>query len=98
MSPSHELPPVKVGDRIYVETWAYLSHGRDDVIGGLATVIRVDREQPSGEERVFVEVAEHPGCSYNWEYLSARQEELKQRFGDQVAHPDPDWRAEFNEW
>ena len=79
----------KVGDEIYVYTSRYLGHGRDDVMGGLAKVTSVK----SG----FVTVAEHPGVSYNWECLVFQQDDLKERFGKNRAHPSSDSRSMFNE-
>ena len=46
----------------------------------------------------FIEVAQNPGCLYNWEFLAAKQVALAAEFGDAWAHPKPDLRPEFNEW
>ena len=82
---------VKVGDKIYVDTHLYISHGSDVVVGGLATVTKVTTGISGGKECLFVEVKEHPNSEYNWtQFLSKEQEKLKVRFGDQIAYPDPD--------
>lgn len=88
----------KVGDEIYVPTSLHMSHGRDDVEGGLAKVTSVKPGISGGKTVSFVTVAEHPGVSYNWEFLAPEQEKLKKDFGEGRAHPDPDHREEFNEW
>jgi hypothetical protein len=90
---------IRSGDQIYVESYCFLSHGADDVAGGLATVVDV-RYTPCPRNPVneyMVEVAEHPGVSYNLAHLLEKQDELRERFGDQRAHPAPDLRPEFNE-
>jgi hypothetical protein len=85
-----------VGDEIYVDTALHLHHGRDDVRGGRARVVRV-HEGYHGVKGVFVEVAEHPGDLYPWDVLGPTQEKLKEEFGDQRARPDPDLQPEFND-
>jgi hypothetical protein len=88
----HRKPhDIKPGDQVYVETRAYISHGEDDVIGGLATVVRVHHD-PSAFSEYVVEVAEHPGCIYNLTYLLEKQDELRDQFGEQRACPDRDLR------
>jgi hypothetical protein len=83
------MPVPKVGDKIYVESHFYISRGSDDVTGGLATVTRVDRTYEK-YGNLFVEVAEHPGHSYNWIMLAEEQEKLKKEFGNKLAYPSPD--------
>lgn len=88
-----------VGDEIYVPTELYLSHGMDDFCGGLARVTAVKEGISGGKTVHFIQIAERPGSSYNWEqYLVLEQEKLKARFGKSRAHPDPDDRPEFNRW
>ncbi len=41
-------------------------------------------------------VAEVPGASYNYEILMGLQAELKENFGEQYAHRDPDWSPGSN--
>jgi hypothetical protein len=86
------LPLPKPGDKIYVPSRCYIDRGQDDVLGGKATVIRVE-EKTSGLpiNRYFVQVLEHPGSSYNWIILAEEQEKLKAEFGDSVARPDPEY-------
>jgi hypothetical protein len=86
----------KVGDKIYVPSALFLSHGEDDCAGGIATVSGVFGKQ-SGFLELSVEVNEQPGVRHPWSTLARQQEELKARYGDEVAHPDPDMRAEFND-
>ena len=87
----------KVGDTIYVGSRRYLGHGRDDFAGGKATVTQVEEMMSLGRPVPFVSIRESPTRSFNWEVLEQEQEYLKQEFGDQRAHPDPDMRPEFNE-
>ena len=84
----------KVGDDIYVPTSLYLSHGVDDVVGGLATVVKVEREK----DYIWVMVAEHQGNRYNWKYLERDQEKHKKRYGNERAYPDPDYDPSANTW
>lgn len=97
MSQNGTVTIPKVGDEIYVPTSLYLGHGRDDVEGGLAKITSVKPGISAGKTVSFVTVAEHPGVSYNLEFLAPQQEKLKEEFGNNRAHPDPDYREEFNE-
>jgi hypothetical protein len=87
----------KVGDIIYVGSRFYLGHGRDDFVGGQATVTKVEEMMSGGRMVPFVSIKESPTRSFNWEFLEPEQERLRQEFGDQRAHPDPDMRPEFND-
>jgi hypothetical protein len=92
------VPDLHNGDVIYVDTSLYLSHGRDDFCGGLAEVIEVKAGISAGDSTPFVRLAQEPDTLHNWPYLAAKQKELRERFGKNWAHPDPDNRPEFNEW
>ncbi len=75
----------------------HLSHGEDDVVGGLATVQAVEVGVSKGEPVHYIHIQEVDG-SYNWEHFLANvQERLREEFGSQVAHAQPDKRPEFNE-
>lgn len=81
----------EVGQDIYVNSSFHISHGSEDVVGGLAKVTKVERDTSGGKEIWAVSVAEHPGILYNWcGHLEPQQEELKKEFGDKRAYPDPD--------
>jgi len=86
----------KVGDKIYGPSVAFLSHGRDDFQGGLATVIAIHSAE-LGNAEIRVEIQERPGVHYSWNALARQQVELKARYGDRIAHSDPDTRPQFNE-
>ena len=87
----------KVGEDIYVQTALHLSHGHDDVVGGLARVKSVSLGMSAGKQVHFVSVEEIPG-RFNWEqHLALEQDALKKRFGKSRAHRDPDDDPEFNE-
>jgi hypothetical protein len=82
---------MNIGDEIYVDSSCSLSSGSTDVIGGLAKVTKVINGISGGEPCLFIEVAELPGHQYNWDQvLSKKQEELKNKFGEHRAFPDPD--------
>lgn len=86
---------IEVGDKIYVPTHMYLSHGEDDIQGGLATVTRVFPYNDS----VFISVKELPGREFNWDgWLKEEQEDLRKKYGRRKAKPDPDITPEFNRW
>jgi hypothetical protein len=88
----------KIGDLIYVDHALYLSHGVDDFHGGLCEVVKVIENTSEGTTIHWVTVKENPTSSYNWEkYLEPLQEELKAKFGSIRAHPDHDYRPEFND-
>lgn len=82
----------EVGDKIYVGTSWYMSHGEDDVQGGLATVSKVEVDEKCTNEynRVMVGVKEHPGHMYNLNHLLENQAKWKKEFKKSKAHPDPD--------
>ena len=81
----------KIGDKIYVDTSLYVYRGADDVIGGLATVTEVTKNKGHLGIMHFVDVQEHPGKSYNWEYfLAPKQNEFKKKFGGRIAYADPE--------
>lgn len=81
----------KIGQKIYVDTHCYISHGSDDVDGGVATVSAVEKGISGGEKCIFVCVKEHPGHKYNWsQVLAKEQESLKAEFGTRRAKTSPD--------
>src|SRR5512139_3511075 len=83
----------QIGQKIYIPSSRYISHGRDDIAGGLATITEV--KEGGSACNWFVSVAEVPGA-YNYEILMELQAELKIEFGEQCAHPDPDWSPGSN--
>jgi len=80
-----ELP--KVGDEIYIPTSLYIGHGEDDVLGGLATISKVKLNMKCSNEfnRIFVDINEVNGHSYNWKFLMKNQEKYKEMYGDKIA-------------
>jgi hypothetical protein len=90
-----------IGQKIYVSTSLYLSHGMDDFEGGIATISKIEESSFLPKDSVnylMVGIKERPGTLYNWKNLLEHQEEFKKRFGKKHAHPDPDNRPEFNMW
>ncbi len=90
------VPLLMPGDVIYIDTEIYLGHGRDDYCGGLAEVTEFRHDINSPKSTPFVEIAEK-GTQYNWKLLAGKQPHLRSKFGNSWAHPDPDFRPEFNE-
>ena len=88
-----------IGQKIYVPTALYLSHGKDDFEGGIATINKIEESHilPSSDfNYLMVGIQEEPGVMYNWKYLVEEQEKWKKIYGDQIAHSNPDDRPEFN--
>jgi hypothetical protein len=83
---------VKPGDELYIGTSLYIDHGEDDVCGGIAVV----------EEIIYKPVPANPvnswfadfvgidGHRYNLSILLERQDELREEYGDRIAHNCPD--------
>ena len=93
-----QVPGLRQGDVIYLDTELYISHGRDDFRGGLAEVIEFSSDISAGKLTPFVRAAQEPDTWHNWRELAAAQKKLRAEFGKRWAHPDPDHRPEFNEW
>ena len=90
----------EVGQTIYVPGAMYVYRGMDDFAGGKAIVskVKIDKDLPEdNNNRVMVSIKERPNHGYNWYYLEQEQEKLKEIYKDQIAHPDPDDRPEFND-
>lgn len=86
-----DLP--KIGDIIYVDSHLYIDHGEDDCIGGKATIsaVTISKRLPLEHiNSIMVQIEEHPGTEYNWKILMEDQENLKKRFGNRWAYPDPE--------
>jgi hypothetical protein len=92
------VPELRRGDVIYIGTELYLGHGRDDFRGGLAEVNEVRQDVSKGQPTPFVRVAQQMDTLHNWRLLASEQKELRQSHGKSWAHPDPDYRPEFNDW
>lgn len=92
------VPVLRPGDIIYVDTCLYVSHGVDDFRGGLAEVAEFGFLKAAGRETLFVKVVQLMDTSQNWQMLAEQQSKLRAEFGKSWAHPDPDYRPEFNEW
>ncbi|MBT3398279.1 hypothetical protein HOA55_05455 [archaeon] len=89
-----QLP--EIGQDIYLPTVGYISHGADDFEGGLCKVVDIQIGIGGVGKTPFVYVEERPGHGHNWEMLEERQQELKERYGDQRGRPDPDYAPEAN--
>lgn len=94
------VPEPVIGQKIYVPTSLYVYRGADDFAGGIATINKIEKSESLPHDHynyIMVGITERPGTMYNWRPLLERQEELKKMFGDEIAHPDPDDRPEFND-
>jgi hypothetical protein len=82
------------GDKIYVPSASFPAAGRDNLAGGLATVVKVT----SGKENVpaIVMVAEHRGRVYEYDWLMDNQEAWAKEYAGQIARPAPDLSPESN--
>jgi hypothetical protein len=92
---------VKPGDILYVWSSLYIGHGEDDVAGGKAIVKRVvkNKDLPADHSNTYmVEFHNLPGRSYNLRALLKDQEELQKRYGDAIAHADPDYGSYHDEY
>jgi len=83
----------KVGEKIYVGTSLYISHGSDDFIGGKCTISKVQYSDHLPKDHCnycMVGIKERPGYMYNYRALLEDQKKLKKEFGNRVGRPDPD--------
>jgi hypothetical protein len=89
----------EIGDKIYVPSSLHVYRGMDDFAGGIATISSIKRSDTLPEDHnnyLMVGIEEREGTMYNYKSLMRDQVALSDRFGDQIAHPDPDDREEFN--
>ena len=92
-----QVPELRRGDVIYIDTELYIGHGRDDFRGGLAEVFECNMKKSKGRSIPFIRVAQQLDTWHNWRELASMQKKLREEFGKSWAHPDPDERPEFNE-
>jgi len=89
----------EINQKIYVPSAMYVYHGADDFAGGLATINNVKVNNNLSVDHynyIMVGIAERPNHYYNWKYMMENQSEWKKIYGDNIAHPDPDYDDEFN--
>ncbi len=88
----------KIGDKLYVPTLMSLSHGQDDIIGGLATIKKVKiYENYFEHNRVFIEFYEI--CKVlNWNYIKENQEKWSEEYNGKTARNDPDYHDYGYRW
>jgi hypothetical protein len=90
----------KIGDKIYIPSALHVYRGADDIQGGSTTITEViisDHLPEDNINSIMVRVKGIPSTKYNWKLLMQEQDELRDQYGDQIAHPDPDNRPEFNQ-
>jgi len=90
----------KIGDKIYVYSSFYVYRGEDSFVGGIAIItdIRYDNHLPEDHiNYIMIQINNQEGHWYNYKSLLEKQEKLKNEFGDELAHADPDMRPEFND-
>jgi len=79
-----------VGVWIYVPTMMSISHGWDDVAGGLAQVTKVESMAYNGGDH-WISVAQHDR-RMSWKVgLRDEQEKLRKRHGTELARRAPDY-------
>lgn len=95
--PDFKIP--QVGDKIYIDTYLFVTHGIDDFIGGICTISKVefnDYFKKDDAHHYSIEVEEDLGAFYSYHGLLEMQEALKTSFGNNKGHKRPDYRDEFN--
>src|SRR5689334_22470604 len=75
------VPELRKGDVIYIDTELYVSHGRDDFRGGLGEVIEFGSDISAGKPTPFVRVAQQRDTWHNWRELAGMQKKLRAEFG-----------------
>lgn len=83
----------KIGDTIYIGSSFYISHGEDDFKGGKCIINKIEFSKYFPKEHCnycMIGIEENPGSMYNYSYLLTQQDKLKERFGNDKGHPDPD--------
>ena len=83
----------QVGDKIYVGSSFYISHGSDDFAGGICTISSIEYSDSLDEDHCnycMIGIKERPGYLHNYKSLMEKQKELKKTYGKQKGHPDPD--------
>jgi len=78
-----------IGEQFYVPNAFFLEKGKDDFMGGIATVAKVTVKVIDMFETPMIEMKERPGIVYNYFYLADIQDELKNEFGNREACLDP---------
>jgi hypothetical protein len=89
----------KIKDKIYVPSEFYVYSGEDDFAGGIATISKIqfnERLPKNHINYIMIGIEENKNSLYNYKILMRQQKELKKRYGNQIAHPNPDYRDEFN--
>lgn len=89
----------KIGQKIYVQTSLYVYRGRDDFTGGIATISKIEHDDDLPKDHrnyTMIGIEERESTMYNWKVLLKEQEELKKEYGDQIAHPNPDYDEDVN--
>ena len=90
---SSDLP--KVGDKVYIPSEIYVSHGADDIRGGLTAIAKVEVSGPNNKN-VWIVTEFDSVTRYAWPALKDQQAELQKEFGDAAPGAKPDLRPEFN--
>jgi len=82
---------MKIGDKIFVPSRGFLSHGQDDTQGGEATVSEIFDDG-------FISVKEIPVTRCGIEYLMENQEKWSKEYKGIKARPDPDDPKYNEDW
>jgi len=68
----YKMKKPKVGDKIYLDSSFYISHGEDDFVGGLCTINVIEYSEhlkPDHCNYCMIGVAERPGFLQNYKSL-----------------------------
>lgn len=88
------------GESIFIPSSLYLTHGRDDVQGGIAYIDNIIPSDHLDEDHINYYMVTLKGfpSSAQWNYrsLMREQEGLKSKYKDEIAHPDPDFHPDCN--
>lgn len=87
------------GQKIFVPSALHVYRGSDDFAGGEATIAEIFPSKtlpPDHYNYLMVSIEERPDTQYNWNYLVENQQEWADQYKGRKAHPDPDYRPQFN--
>ena len=88
------------GQEIYIYSSYYVYRGEDDFNGGKAIIDKVFFNENLPKNHVnycMISIVGKPCTKYNYKDLMSQQKLLKKEFKEQIAHPNPDYREEFNQ-
>ena len=83
-----------IGQKVYLDSHYYISHGSDDIDGGVAVICAIQKIPKNSipNNRYYVKLKGFPNTEYPYStFMDAEeQERLRKEFGKQKAKPNPD--------